>query len=192
MNSKKRSESRGRVFRQLIVSAGALTAIWLLAVTWASIGSLSQSSGPPARDLHVLAIPAPVASAPGEATPGTPAWGSEALDVVREHAFAMAPLSVANACGMGASSCFKCHNGTRAPAAKTDRKTSPWHPEHATVNDSCVGCHGGNPRVIKKDIAHTNMEKDPRASVEHCAKCHQAGNAPNLLKSYQTASTGGR
>lgn len=156
-----------RVARRLWVGAGVSVAAWLLAVAWSSATVLSESVEPPA-------------------------WGSEALNTVRDQAVALAPISVANACGIGASSCFKCHNGTRAAAPKTDKKASPWHPDHKTVNDSCVGCHGGNARIIKKEIAHTNLAKDPRANPQACAKCHQSGNAPALLKSYQAAAAGGK
>jgi hypothetical protein len=119
-------------------------------------------------------------------------WGGEALAAVAERAFEWAPIPVANACGIGASSCFKCHNGSRAAAPKADLASSPWHPQHKTVNNSCAGCHAGNARIIKKEIAHTGLVKDPRASSEACGKCHQAGNAADLLKSYQVASTGGK
>lgn len=118
------------------------------------------------------------------------AWGSEALAAVAERAFELAPVPVANACGIGASSCFKCHNGTRAPAPKADKATSPWHPQHRTVNDSCVGCHAGNARIIKKEIAHTGLVKDPRGAPAACAKCHKSGNADDLMKSYRVAAGG--
>jgi hypothetical protein len=144
----------------------------------------------------LLAITASLLATPaGEAvaTRGAdaPAWGSEALASAAQHAFDLAPMPVANACGIGASSCFKCHNGSRAPAPKTDKASAPWHPNHKTVNDSCVGCHNGNARIIKKEIAHTGLVKDPRSSAENCVKCHQSGNAADLLKSYQVASGGG-
>ncbi len=69
----------------------------------------------------------------------------------------ISPIALANACGMGASSCFKCHNGTRAAAPKSDKATDPWHPDHKTVNDSCVGCHNGNARLMKEEMAHAKM-----------------------------------
>lgn len=123
---------------------------------------------------------------------GQVGWGSEALAAAAERAFELAPIPVANACGIGASSCFKCHNGTRAAAPKADKAAAPWHPHHKTVNDSCVGCHGGNARIIKKEIAHTGLVKDPRGSPEACGKCHKSGNAADLLKGYRIASAGGK
>ena len=60
------------------------------------------------------------------------------------------------------------------------------------MNNSCVGCHAGNARLIKQEIAHTGLVKDPRAAPQACAKCHQAGDAADLLKSYRVASTGGK
>lgn len=121
-----------------------------------------------------------------------PEWGGEALAAAAERAFEWVPIPVANACGIGASSCFKCHNGSRAAAPKADKASAPWHPQHKTVNNSCVGCHAGNARIIKKEIAHTALVKDPRGSPEACGKCHKAGNAADLLKSYRVASTGGK
>lgn len=140
-----------------------------------------------------------VATAALVATPTDPGaraegseWGGEALAAAAERAFEWAPIPVANACGIGASSCFKCHNGSRAAAPKADKASSPWHPQHKTVNNSCVGCHAGNARLIKKEIAHTGLVKDPREAPQACGKCHQTGNAADLLKSYRVASTGGK
>lgn len=160
-----------KAVRRLCIGAGALTTAWLLVT---------------ALTLFVTSSP-PVAPAGGHT-----GWGSEALNAVGERAFALAPLPVANACGMGASSCFKCHNGSRAAAPKMDKIAAPWHPDHKTVNDSCAGCHGGNARIIKKEIAHGNLARDPRARAEACTACHKSGNAPALLKSYQAASSGGK
>lgn len=181
-----------KVVRKVSVGAGALAAIWLIAVTWTSVITLSKPSEPGPRVTQAQATPAEAAQPWQELASARPAWGSEALNAVREQAFALAPMAVANACGLGASSCFKCHNGKRAPSPKMDKKATPWHPDHSTVNDSCVGCHGGNPRVIKEEIAHANMQKDPRVNIAACAKCHQSGNAPTLLKSYQGAAAGGK
>ncbi len=178
--------------RRVSMGAGTVAAIWLLAVAWTSVVSLSQSPEPSAPAVRSGAMPGePPVVAPASAAEGR-GWGSEALNAVRDRAFALAPVSIANACGLGASSCFKCHNGSRAEAPKMDEKSSPWHTDHMTVNDDCVGCHGGNPRIIKKDLAHTHLEKDPRAKVEMCVKCHKSGDAPTLLKRYQIASGGGK
>lgn len=160
-----------KVARRLTMGAGALTAAWLLATVLTSVVAPAQ----------------PIAVATDQS-----GWGSEALNAVRDQAIALAPLPVANACGMGASSCFKCHNGGRAAAPKMDKTAAPWHRDHKTVNDSCAGCHGGNARIIKKEIAHANLAKDPRVRAEACTACHKSGNAPALLKSYQMASSGGK
>lgn len=113
-------------------------------------------------------------------------WGQEAIVDWREYAAALSPIANANACGMGASSCFKCHNGTRAAAPKMDAKTAPWHLEHKSVNGSCVGCHKGKDRLIKKELAHEGMIKDSRLKVaETCDSCHKSGNTAELNKRYQ-------
>ena len=164
--------------RTLCKGAGAAAAAWLLAVALTSVATLlSEPPDSGTRDAGAKAAPA---------------WGAEALNAAREQAFALAPVAIANACGIGASSCFKCHNGARAIAPKTDKKASPWHPDHRTVNDSCVGCHGGNARIIKKEIAHTDLVKDPRARAEACTHCHKSGNAPSLMSAYQAVPKGGK
>ena len=100
-------------------------------------------------------------------------WGREAIGHVQEYVAAISPIANANACGMGASSCFKCHNGIRAIAPKMDAKTAPWHVNHESVNGDCVGCHKGNERLIKKELAHTGLIKDPRMRVaDTCDTCH--------------------
>ncbi len=86
---------------------------------------------------------------------------------------------------MGASSCFKCHNGSRAPAPKADKQTAPWHIDHKTVNHSCAGCHKGNARLIKQELAHKDLVKDPRTDTQTCATCHKGGNVVELVKTYQ-------
>jgi hypothetical protein len=126
--------------------------------------------------------------APETVTDTAAGWGAEALRPAAQVAFDLVPVPVANACGIGASSCFKCHNGTRAAAPKADKTATPWHPQHKTVNDSCVGCHQGNARIIKKEVAHTGLVKDPRATPEACGRCHKSGNTADLVKSYQVAS----
>ncbi len=100
-------------------------------------------------------------------------WGSEAVAALADGASRISPMPLANACGLGASSCFKCHNGTRAPAPGMDAAKSPWHAHHAKVNNSCAGCHKGNPRIMKEDIAHAKMIAKPRDdSGGSCAGCH--------------------
>ena len=102
-------------------------------------------------------------------------WGAEATATVAEGLTQLSPISLANACGMGASSCFRCHNGKRAAIADMDPKKSPWHAQHAKVNNSCVGCHKGNARIMKEDLAHKNMLAKPRDNTaDACASCHKS------------------
>lgn len=101
-------------------------------------------------------------------------WGAESLVELRADLGKISPIALANACGMGASSCFKCHNGTRAGAPKMDPAKSPWHVDHKKVNNSCVGCHKGNPRLMKEELAHAGLLKGPRGGAEACGGCHKA------------------
>lgn len=118
----------------------------------------------------------------GGTTAQADGWGAEAIAEVRDAMRAVSPIGEANACGMGASSCFKCHNGTRAAAPSQEK----WHTDHKSVDNSCVGCHKGNPRLIKKELAHSQMVKDPRPNpAEMCASCHKTGNAADLVKAYK-------
>jgi hypothetical protein len=172
-----------KIVRRACIAAVAAAAACLLVLTAGSI--VTQEPAAEAQQAPAQAAARTLAQ--------SPAWGSEALQVARDRAFEWAPFPVANACGIGASSCFKCHNGTRAAAPAMDKKTTPWHPDHKVVNDSCVGCHGGNARIIKKEIAHTNMVKDPRTTPDACTHCHKSGDATALLKKYQqVASAGGK
>jgi hypothetical protein len=109
-------------------------------------------------------------------------WSSEVLADVHEGIVSASPIELANACGLGASSCFKCHNGKRAdkPADKA------WHEQHAKVNHSCVGCHKGNERLMLKDMAHSKLLADPRTDPEQgCAKCHSGDEMTNMLSQYK-------
>lgn len=100
------------------------------------------------------------------------AWGSEALAEISEGLQKVSPIPLANACGLGASSCFRCHNGRRAELPGND-ENSPWHVDHDKVNYSCAGCHNGNPRILKQVIAHKNLITNPLAHPEaSCSSCH--------------------
>ncbi len=102
-------------------------------------------------------------------------WGAEASTAVAVGLTQLSPISLANACGMGASSCFRCHNGKRAAAPNMDAAKSPWHKQHAKVNNSCVGCHKGNARIMKEDLAHAKMLAKPHDnSAGACASCHSS------------------
>lgn len=123
-------------------------------------------------------------------TPVAAGWGQAAADAAPgTHALQWLPMAAANACGLGASSCFKCHNGKRASAPGSDAAKSPWHAQHAKVNNSCTGCHKGNPRVMKDDVAHAKMIAKPRDdSGGSCAGCHSA----DLDKVKAAYATGGK
>lgn len=117
------------------------------------------------------------------------AWGDEVLADIHEHVINGLPIRVANACGLGASSCFKCHNGKRAEAPATDAAKNPWHVDHKSVNGSCVGCHQGNPRLMKKDVAHSGLVANPRSKPETtCFSCHTSGDAQSMVDAYQKLS----
>jgi hypothetical protein len=133
--------------------------------------------------LLALAVAASFVLSPLETRNAPGGWGAEALAVDATPAWS--PIAAANACGMGASSCFKCHNGSRAPAPKADKQTAPWHIDHKTVNHSCAGCHKGNARLIKQELAHKDLVKDPRTDTQTCATCHKGGNVAELVKTYQ-------
>lgn len=114
-------------------------------------------------------------------------WGSESTHVMA-HLGHVQLISLANACGLGASSCFKCHNGKRAEAPST----SAWHGDHAKVNNSCVGCHGGNPRLLKEKIAHSGLIAKPVSSPEKsCADCHAGADVTALAGKYHAEVGGG-
>jgi hypothetical protein len=113
-----------------------------------------------------------------------PAWGDEALSHVYHGMSKMSPIALANACGLGASSCFKCHNGRRAPAV--DKKL--WHTQHEPVNYSCAGCHQGNPRLMIKSMAHNKMLSDPRTNLKlACSTCHSGDDMAVLSKHYMSS-----
>ena len=150
-------------------------------------GTLRTAAGTAAFVVVALAWSLAGSSPERADAPGTPAaqpsgWGAEALSDARDLLRATSPIAEANACGMGASSCFKCHNGSRAKAPSQEK----WHTDHKSVDNSCVGCHKGNARLIKKELAHAEMVNDPRPkAAEMCASCHKTGNAADLAKSYK-------
>ena len=157
-----------RKHKRWVIATTVLTVLFSVStVAWLSLVSDQQSR----------ATPVSVAGS---------GWGHEAIVDLRAYSAALSPIASANACGMGASSCFKCHNGTRAAAPKMDSKTGPWHFDHRSVNGSCAGCHKGNQRLIKKELAHEGMVKDSRLKVaDTCDACHKSGNTAELNKRYQ-------
>lgn len=102
------------------------------------------------------------------------AWGEESRHALQDGLQKISPITLANACGLGASSCFKCHNGKRAAEPNMDEAKSPWHAQHRKANNSCVGCHKGNPRIMVKESAHTGLVKSARSGAENCGDCHKA------------------
>jgi hypothetical protein len=151
---------------------GAVAALSVVAVmAWAAVTVTHMSYDP---ERMVLSV-------------DKPEWGAEVFDAIHDSAIAQGLVRPANACGLGASSCFRCHNGQRAPEPATDPATAPWHGEHARVNHSCAGCHKGNPRLMREQMAHQGMIVDPRKSPdETCASCHRsASELEDLLARYQ-------
>lgn len=113
-------------------------------------------------------------------------WGGEAIVVLADQATRLSPIPLANACGLGASSCFKCHSGKRAALPNMDPKAAPWHAQHNKVNNSCVGCHKGNPRIMKEDMSHAKMVAKPHDnSTDSCANCH-AGDLAKVESAYKS------
>lgn len=128
---------------------------------------------------------------PRAAAPAS-AWGDEALHAWGEDLTALSPVAPANACGLGASSCFKCHNGKRAPSPSLDVRLHPWHVDHQAVNYSCAGCHQGNPRILKQEIAHEKLVAQPLAAPEKtCATCHNPAQVESFTRRYQQVLNGG-
>ncbi|MDP1650639.1 MAG: hypothetical protein Q8M01_20910 [Rubrivivax sp.] len=152
-----------RLWRASRRVVGGLLTLALVVTTWALL------AGSPQR----AELANDTAAAPG--------WGQEALADVQERMREVSPIGLANACGMGSSSCAKCHNGTRAVAPKPGK----WHTDHKTVNDSCAGCHRGNPRLMKTELAHAKMVVDPRTAPENCTACHKSDDMTKLMAAYQ-------
>jgi hypothetical protein len=127
------------------------------------------------------------ASSTQAAEPG--GWGREVLSQVYTGLSSLSPISLANACGLGASSCFKCHNGKRAGAANMDSEKAPWHNQHARVNNSCASCHKGNPRLMKEKMAHNHMIGDPRNNIQQaCSTCHSGTDLDALSRPYYVSA----
>lgn len=113
-------------------------------------------------------------------------WGGEVFDAIHDSVLAQGFIRPANACGLGASSCFRCHNGRRAAEPPAD----PWHVEHARVNNSCAGCHYGNPRLMREEMSHQGLIAKPLSSPdESCASCHRnAAERQEFLNRYLAVS----
>jgi hypothetical protein len=113
-------------------------------------------------------------------------WSGQVLSTLHEGIVVGSPIPVANACGLGASSCFKCHNGKRAAKASEE----VWHTEHAEVNHSCVGCHKGNERLMLERMAHKDLlTKSMDQAKEICGDCHTGDEAAGMIEKYQEVLT---
>ncbi len=165
MQQANRSKWAGRLLR-----GGTLLALMTLGAAWL------------AGDFAPARVGEPVA---------THGWGSESLAEVGSGLRLLSPIALANACGMGASSCFKCHNGKRSAAPNMDAAKAPWHTQHKKVNNSCVGCHKGNPRIMKEDLAHAGMLKGPKGGQEACGSCHTSDLA-KVEAMYKTVTGGSK
>ncbi len=162
---------------------GVFTAVTLVAGTgWSYLSGVTPED----------TLTQPMAA--GLAPDRTPvAWGEEVLTDLSGRVVAALPVRVANACGLGASSCFRCHNGKRAPAPAEDAARGPWHIDHKKVNNSCGGCHQGNPRLMKQNIAHKGLVANPVAESEKtCFGCHTSADAQGMVDTYRklTDTTG--
>lgn len=114
-------------------------------------------------------------------------WGAQSLAVVTQAGKQLQLIPLANACGLGASSCFKCHNGVRADKPASKR----WHTQHASVNNSCVGCHDGNPRLLKESMSHRNLVVNPLEKPQkYCFSCHKGNDGQALLAQYMQLAGG--
>ncbi len=108
-------------------------------------------------------------------------WGNEVLASRPAGLWPTSIIPPANACGLGASSCFQCHNGFRASTPSGEA----WHTQHEAVNNSCTGCHKGNARILREDLAHRNMIVDPRQQpADSCAGCHEGEDVAQLVRKY--------
>ncbi len=144
-------QARNNKWPARLIRGGVLAALLTLGAAWVADG---------------------LKSAPDETQVAAQGWGAETIADLQTGLRQFSPIALANACGMGASSCFKCHNGKRAAAPGMDAAKSPWHVNHNKVNNSCVGCHKGNPRLMKEDLAHAGMLKGPKGGKEACGSCH--------------------
>lgn len=159
----KKIENKINWWKKWLIKAGLpLLTVPIVAIVWACYAAYVSDNGMPVAD--------------------DGSWSSEVLAGIHEKMVITSPIPVANACGLGASSCYKCHNGKRAAMPSTE----VWHEQHAKVNHSCVGCHKGNERLMLQSMAHKDLVPDPRIKPqETCAECHTDGDVQTLLGNYQ-------
>jgi len=161
--SKNIYQATARRLRWITLVAGVMT---IAAVAWALIDDPADGG----KGTLARADTGPVTGKSG--------WGDEVQNAIA----ALSPIQLANACGLGASSCFKCHNGKRAALPKM---TDIWHDDHRKSNYSCAGCHKGNPRLLKKKLAHRELIVNPRVEPKRCNVCHLSKDASSLVAQYQ-------
>ncbi|MEN0037566.1 MAG: hypothetical protein AAGC78_10875 [Cellvibrio sp.] len=171
---------------QHLAKATALTSI-----LWAALFVVSSAIAVGGYYLETRTQPVAVANpvpAIQQSIVSNDAWGAEALEIIHEQARELSPIAFANACGLGASSCFRCHNDKRAKAPNYSPVDAPWHAQHKSVNYSCTGCHQGNPRILKQEIAHKNLVVNAVSQSEKtCATCHSGEETTRLLSVYRTS-----
>ncbi len=152
---------------RLVVVLGAVSALGGVAITY--IVAMSHNNSPA------------TASSEQTSTSSKQAWGDKLLSNIDPYVINASPIRVANACGLGASSCFKCHNGNQASVPST----KPWHSQHEVVNYSCAGCHQGNPRIMNKAMSHSRMIANPvQQPAKDCFSCHKSSDAQKLVDRY--------
>ncbi len=161
-----------RASHSILFYATCITILTVVAVVWSL---LSATPPMPRSALHTHRMPAVHKNG----------WGASAISNIHESFATCSPIAAANACGMGASSCFKCHSSGRGPAVSD----SPWHTDHEPVNNDCVGCHGGSPWILRKSLAHAGLIADPlKVPQKACASCHQNGDVSKLVAGYMKVS----
>lgn len=164
-----------RASRSALFYATCITLLTVVAIAWSLLS---------AKPLTPSTLQSYGASATSAAKKG--GWGESAISSIHGSFAACSPIAAANACGMGASSCFKCHSSGRGPAISN----SVWHTDHEQVNNDCVGCHQGSPWILKKSLAHAGLIADPLTTPDKsCATCHQGKNLAQLVASYIKVKT---
>ena len=163
-----RSNYKTNWWSKWLIKAGLpLLIVPVVAVLWSSYAAYVSDNGIPVAD--------------------DGSWSSEVLADIHEKVIISAPIPVANACGLGASSCYKCHNGKRSGLPSKEFCLE----QHKKVNNSCVGCHKGNARLMVESMAHKGLVPDPRTiAQEVCMDCHTGVDLQTLLGKYPKSQQG--
>lgn len=160
-----------KIANGLVKKSVLLASLWFLVISVSVAYKLLENS-------HAVLSESEVAAS---------AWGAEALQIVEDEVASFSLIKLANACGLGASSCFRCHDGRRAKVQDVNEETSPWHAQHNKVNYSCAGCHQGNPRILRQELAHKNLIVNPLTATDKtCASCHDKNDLGTLSIKYST------